>query len=393
MFTAKDILIILALLPAVLFLYWRIAHSIKSKLYLILFFSILVLALLEPRVFIYPLILSNLIFLLGRHAQTSKVALVSGIVFPLVLMIFFKELSPVINDSLTTSIVIPLGLSYYCFKYVHYMIERHRGNLADAGLLEFHAYILFFPMFLSGPIERLGNFHTELQSLGDKYPDWESAIERIVWGSIKVFLLAELLSQLFYPDSDFIQSMDWSALSWSSLLFVSFTKFLMIYLNFSGYTDIAIGTGLLFGIRLMENFNFPILRPNLAEFWRSWHISLSSWARDYVYMWVLGRYRTLPLALLATMLTIGLWHGVQAGWVLWGLHHGFGLVALNRYQRWARNQAWLQRIRNTRIWFIISLLTTWMYVSLGHSLTIVPDSLSTTLTIYTHLWGLGDLFR
>ncbi|NNM00914.1 MAG: hypothetical protein HKO62_09210, partial [Gammaproteobacteria bacterium] len=142
-------------------------------------------------------------------------------------------------------------------------------------------------------------------------------------------------------------------------------------------------------IKLMENFNSPLLRQNLAEFWRAWHISLSGWARDYIYFPVLGKYRSTSLALIATMMMIGAWHSPAPGWLLWGLHHGVGLVLLSNYHRWAEGRPAVQALRNTAAWRFFGMLATWWYVAIGYGLTFVPYDVITSLTIYGRIVTLG----
>ncbi len=151
----------------------------------------------------------------------------------------------------------------------------------------------------------------------------------------------------------------------------------------------VLGTSRLFGFRLMENFNFPLLRPNLAEFWRAWHISLSSWARDYVYFPLMARYRMTGAALIATMLMIGIWHGPKPGWALWGLHHGLGLVLLSHYHRWVGGKSSIQRIRATIAWKFIGIAGVWWYVSLGFALTFDPRSVFSSLKLYLKVVTFG----
>ena len=156
-------------------------------------------------------------------------------------------------------------------------------------------------------------------------------------------------------------------------------------MEFSGYTDIAIGTGRLFGYELMENFRFPMLRPNLAEFWRAWHISLSSWVRDYIYFPILGVSRSPALAIVIAMVAMGLWHDFKPGWMLWGLHHGIGLAVLSLAQRWAATSVRVQKIRGTVPWRMAGILAVWWFVSVGHALTMHPDRWTNSLKIYLKL--------
>jgi alginate O-acetyltransferase complex protein AlgI len=218
--------------------------------------------------------------------------------------------------------------------------------------------------------------------------DFSLGLERIVLGAIKKFLLADLLLSALMPPAG-MTGEALAAQPWHMVLFACFVKFLMTYCDFSGYTDMALGTARLFGIKLMENFNFPLLRSNLAEFWRAWHISLSGFARDYVYFYVLGRWRKPGLALMATMVSIGLWHSGSPGWFLWGVHHGLGLVVLSRFHHAAPRHQRLQRIRTTLAWRVCATLATLLYVSLGYALTFYPQHFASSVQLYLHIVSLG----
>lgn len=151
-------------------------------------------------------------------------------------------------------------------------------------------------------------------------------------------------------------------------------KFLYVYFDFAGYTDMARGTACLLGIELIANFNFPLLSSNLAEFWRNWHIRLSRFLRDYVYFPMLAKYRDTILSLLVTMIASAAWHGINPGWLLWGVHHGIGLVCLARFQRNAPSYPWLTQLRTTHLWRAIATVTTWFYVVLGFAFTWHADN-------------------
>ena len=163
-------------------------------------------------------------------------------------------------------------------------------------------------------------------------------------------------------------------------------------MDFSGYIDMAIGIGLLYGIKLMENFNRPLLQSNLADFWRRWHISLSGWARDYVYYPMMLKTRSVNLPLLLTMMTIGVWHGPQASWALWGIHHGIGLIVYNKIKRLIRKHGFKWPTKYSWAIKALGILTVWFYLSLGHSLHLASSgSIITPLKIYLKILTFGLL--
>lgn len=335
------------------------------------------------------LLLAIVVFALGRvlRARRSTALMLVSLGLPLAVLVYFKYLSRWI-PSLALGIAIPVGVSYYTFKHVSYLVECRRGRFADATMSTYLAYVFFFPMFTAGPIERFTNFAPQATKIAWSPQDVAPAIERILIGLGKKFLLVNLLLEPLLPPGDLIAG-GAPTLQGHQILAGCFIRLLVTYFDFSGYTDMVLGTGRLFSFRLIENFNFPLLRPNLAEFWRTWHISLSSWARDYVYLPLLGRYRNTDLALLATMLTIGVWHGAQPGWALWGLHHGVGLALYGRYKRWADDRPAVSRFRVTIGWRVVATVLVWGYVSLGYALTFDPTTFGSSLRLYVKALRLG----
>ncbi len=339
------------------------------------------------------LLLTLAVFHLGswlRH-HPGALRLTLAIVAPLSILISFKYVLPLAHHfGALGEIAVPLGISYYTFKHVGFLIESSRGKFADATLIDYFAYILFFPMFAAGPIERFAAFKEELAAVSFSWNQASTAAERLLIGLIFKFVIAEMLIKIaIYPvpmTAEIASGMLW----WQAFL-AAFARFLYTYFDFAGYTHMVIGAGLLFGIKLMENFQAPLLRPNLAEFWRGWHISLSSWARDYIYFPILGNYRSPTLALLATFLMIGVWHSPAPGWALWGLHHGIGLSLLAAYHRWANDKQWATDIRLTIAWRVAATLATWWYVSIGYALTFVAFDLETSLRLYAKILTFGVL--
>ncbi|MEM7196712.1 MAG: MBOAT family O-acyltransferase, partial [Pseudomonadota bacterium] len=229
-------------------------------------------------------------------------------------------------------ILVPIGVSYFAFRFMHVIADAYRGQLARYGFVEFCSYCLFFPIILAGPIERIQHFMENRESRFS----WSSSaagIERIGLGlAKKLFLVNFLLIGLV--DRSVVDAFSVSpeeSVSLVRLWLFLLLSFLIAYLDFSAYSDIAIGTSRLFGFRIAENFRFPIFRRNLSEFWQCWHISLSSWCRDYVFLPVFASTRNLYVALFASMISIGLWHDISVNWLIWGALHAAGLSILKRW--------------------------------------------------------------
>lgn len=268
------------------------------------------------------------------------------------------------------------GFSYVAFRLLHTLRDKQAGILPRMTLGEFVAYGLFFPAFTAGPIDRAEHFLPQFRALR-QLQAWDAArifeaAERIVRGMVKKFVLADTLALFALNDVTAAQAQSSLAL-W--LLLYAYA--LRLYFDFSGYTDIAIGLGLLFGIRLPENFNAPYLKNNIAAFWQSWHITLSQWVRLYVYTplsrALLRRNKPLPADLitaichLTTMLIVGAWHGVAVPFLLWGAWHGVGLVAHKMWSDRTR-RAYLQlkkMPRRHRVWTIAGTIITFHFVCLG----------------------------
>ena len=291
-----------------------------------------------------------------------------------------------------------LGFSYVAFRLIHTLRDRQTGRLPALTLREYASYVLFFPALTAGPIDRAERFAPDFRALADQrgLPASRFVVgsTRIGVGLFKKFVLADSLA-LFSLNALSAAQVDSAGATWLLLYAYAFR----LFLDFSGYTDIAIGLGILFGIRLPENFDRPYLRQNITLFWQSWHITLSNWARFYVFSplsRVLLKRKPKPstlmiilMAQLATLLTIGLWHGVTVNFVLWGLWHGLGLFV---HKAWSdRTRAWYQRLnarpRARAAWTVAGVLLTFHFVVLSWVWFAVPD-LTTALRVYGRLLGL-----
>ncbi len=275
-----------------------------------------------------------------------------------------------------------LGFSYAAFRLIHTIRDRQAGRLHGVSLQEYLVYILFFPAYTAGPIDRLERFvkdlRAPLESLG---ADWQKAAPRLLSGLARKFVLADALALIALSPALAVQTQE---VGWLWLALIAYS--LQIYLDFSGYTDLAIGLGLLAGIRLPENFNRPYLKPNLTQFWNNWHMTLTQWFRAYFFnpltRWLKRRAPRLPQALVvfglqsATMALIGLWHGIALNFVLWGLWHALGLFINNRWTEWVRPRLpdISARAGLNRLVTMLSTLLTFVYVSLGWLWFLLPDA-------------------
>lgn len=229
---------------------------------------------------------------------------------------------------------LPLGISFFTFEFYHYAWDR-RSNKTEAGTLgEYLAFILFFPTMVAGPIKRYQDFLPKLRGNPTDWDlDWERGITRILTGLVKKFAIADLLTAW----TDHLNAHDIILADRRILVLWVFAYGLKIYADFSGYSDIAIGSARLFGIRVPENFNWPYGRRNIQQFWQNWHVSLTRWLIDYVYIPLGGSRVSLPrvyMNVVVVMLISGLWHGAGINFLVWGLWHGLLLAGHRAWRQW-----------------------------------------------------------
>jgi alginate O-acetyltransferase complex protein AlgI len=229
---------------------------------------------------------------------------------------------------------LPLGISFFTFEFIHYAVERWRGRVERGLFREYLAFIMFFPTMVAGPIKRFGDFLPKIRGgSADFAIDWRAGITRILVGLVKKLAIADLLASA----TSNLSATHISMASRPTLLLWILAYGIKIYADFSGYSDIAIGSARLFGIRVPENFSWPYCRRNIGEFWTHWHISLSSWLRDYIYIPLGGsrvREPRIVFNLIVTMLVSGIWHGAGLNFLAWGAWHGLMMSTLRIWRTW-----------------------------------------------------------
>jgi alginate O-acetyltransferase complex protein AlgI len=293
-----------------------------------------------------------------------------------------------------------LGFSFVAFRLIHTLRDRQAGILPALSLREYLTYVLFFASFTAGPIDRAERFQAGYRALpemaGLDGGRWGQGLWRILQGLFKKFVLADLLAQGLSLTASHVTQANSSLALWPLL----YGYALRLFFDFAGYTDIAIGIGQLFGMRLPENFKRPYLRNNITAFWQSWHATLSSWARFYIFTplsrWLLKRSWRPPAvfivlsAQLATMIVIGLWHGITLNYFIWGVWHGLGLFV---HKQWSdRTRKWYRglnaRPNRRRAWHVAGWFLTFHYVTLGWVWFAMP-SLDLSLQAFGKLLGIG----
>ena len=279
------------------------------------------------------ILVTALTWLTGRYLERSQdrrrmvltAALVGcfGLLFVYKYLAFAGELLSKLPGLGTIEIPVliqPLGISFYLFAVTGYLIDVYRGAEAEKSFADYALMVSFFPAVLSGPIPRSKQLLPQLKERQTSWMEVKRGVTRFLVGLAKKMLLADTLSAmvaLVYADV--------AAFTGTQVLFAAVCYSLQIYCDFSSYSDMAVGAGMLFGIRLMENFDTPYFAQSIPELWRRWHISLSSWFRDYLYFPLggsrKGKLRT-NLNLLIVFAVSGLWHGAGLQYLVWGLLHG-----------------------------------------------------------------------
>jgi D-alanyl-lipoteichoic acid acyltransferase DltB (MBOAT superfamily) len=292
-----------------------------------------------------------------------------------------------------------VGFSYVAFRLIHLLRDRQSGRLPALSLRETLTYVVFPASYIAGPIDRAERFSKDFRALidlrGMDAPRWVEGSTRIAVGVFKKFVIADTLALGAALNTINAAQADSTFGVW--LLLYGYA--LRLFFDFSGYSDIAIGIALLFGIRLPENFDRPYLKSDIASFWQSWHMTLSQWARFYIFTPVSRLLLTrqpkpsptliVLCAQIATMTTIGLWHGVTVNFLIWGLWHGAGLFV---HKQWSdRTRKWYLSLKDKpgqkRAWTVFGWFVTFHFVMLGWVWFALPD-FGASLRVFGLLFGL-----
>lgn len=246
---------------------------------------------------------------------------------------FLSQANNVFGDALElprlSSLIIPIAISFFTFQAISYVVDCHRGTIERVNILDFAVYLSFFPHLVAGPIVRASEFIPQMRNpINPRAVEGTRAAVLIARGLFKKMVIADLLyTQIVQPGFGAPSQLD----SWEAIV-VIYAYAAQLYCDFSGYTDIAIGIALLLGFKFPENFNRPYTAASLRDFWQRWHMTLSRWLRDYVYIPLGGNKNSFIGAkfawinLIITMTIGGLWHGANMTFVVWGLYHGIALV-------------------------------------------------------------------
>ena len=327
-------------LPVFLAVYFLV-KEIRTKNIVLLLFSLIFYAWGEEELVLLLLLSSLVDFYAGKLIQQDKrkLGLSLSLGFNLSILFFFKYLDFVVENIRSLAgiehepleIALPIGISFFTFQTMSYTIDVYRGKIpAQNDFLDFATYVCMFPQLIAGPIVRYADIKTELQS---RTIDWNKisvGCERFIIGLAKKMLIANYFAQI----ADDVFNYDIASLSFYDAWLGIIAYTLQIYFDFSAYTDMAIGLGLILGFTFPENFNYPYVSKSIREFWRRWHMTMSFWFRDYVYI-SLGGNRVSAfrnhLNLFIVFVVTGLWHGASWNFIVWGLIHGTVIILERRF--------------------------------------------------------------
>jgi len=268
----------------------------------------------------------------SRKSRYAKLPLICSIIFSLGILLYFKYADFLIENinwlfNLKISslkVVLPIGISFYTFQILSYTIDVYNGNAkVNKNFFSFAAYVSLFPQLIAGPIVRYTTVEQELSQRKHTAADFAYGVNRFIVGLSKKVLIANTLGEL----GQIFLNLDESTVLFYWIAAISFM--FQIYYDFSGYSDMAIGLGSIFGFHFLENFNYPYISKSISEFWRRWHISLGTWFRDYLYIPMggnrVGTAKWIRNIFVVWFLT-GLWHGANWNFIIWGLYFGTLLV-------------------------------------------------------------------
>ena len=326
----SSLVFLFTFLPITLLVYYLVPRKVKNVVLLIA--SLIFYAWGEP-VYIFLMLISilfnyfcgmDIALKAGRKSQVRS--LIFTIVVNLFILGFFKYYGFIVTNLNAIlpfyipyrKLELPIGISFYTFQTLSYIIDVYRGNVdVQVNLIDFGTYVTMFPQLIAGPIVQYADVERQLRERKESLTKFGYGAWFFVMGLAKKVLLANTIGSIY----ENIAAMDGMSVvtAWLGCLAYTF----QIYFDFSGYSDMAVGLGKMFGFEFMQNFNYPYISKSVTEFWRRWHISLGSWFREYVYIPLGGNRVTVPrhlLNLLIVWFLTGLWHGAHWNFVLWGLY-------------------------------------------------------------------------
>lgn len=327
---------ILVFLPLLLFLYYIIKNR-KYRNILLLIFSLIFYAWGEPKyilLLLFSIVINYFIAIMLERINKNKKVLVIGVLVNILSIVIFKYLDfgiLTINGLFDTNIkkfnlTIPIGISFYTFQSISYIIDVYRKKVkAEHNILNLGLYISLFPQLVAGPIVKYKDIYNDIIDRKETIDKFYNGIRRFMIGFAKKSVIANNMAVV----CDTIYSQNVGNISMPILWLAAISFTLQIYYDFSGYSDMAIGLGKMFGFNISENFNYPYISTSISDFWKRWHISLTSWFREYVYI-PLGGNKCSKIKWIRNIIIVffltGLWHGASYNFIIWGLYNALFII-------------------------------------------------------------------
>jgi alginate O-acetyltransferase complex protein AlgI len=376
-------------LPVVVLVYYISSKKIRNNILLIasLFFYAWG-GLSYLKILIVSILINYLFGILIDKAKDKinlkRCFLLLGIILNLLLLFYYKyydffvsNVNTLFNSSLSIkNIVLPIGISFFTFQGMSYIIDIYRNDAkVNKNIFSVALYIALFPQLVAGPIIKYKDINNQIKFRKESIEFFSYGINRFVVGLSKKVIISDILGAM----ADNIFNLSNTSIDMPTAWIGAICYTFQIYFDFSGYSDMAIGLGYLFGFQFPENFNYPYISKSITEFWRRWHISLSTWFREYLYIPLGGnRKGNVYLNLFIVFLVTGLWHGASWSFIVWGLWHGFFMII----ERLIKNKMWYKKIPS-----FIKLVSTMLIVIVGWVL-FRASSLKAALEYLSIMFGL-----
>ncbi|MDO5388977.1 MAG: MBOAT family O-acyltransferase, partial [Clostridia bacterium] len=314
--------------------FYMLVKNIRIRNGILIAASILFYAFGEPKAVI--LMLLSIVFnyglamLMEKYAGHKKIFLISAVIINIGLLFYYKytgffleSVNYVFKLNINIPVIhLPIGISFFTFQAMSYVIDVYRGETkAQRKLSNIVLYISFFPQLIAGPIVKYHDIEKQIEKREVNFTKYSMGLRRFLFGLFKKVLIANNAGALW----SLISNMEFSYMSMATAWLGAVAFSIQIYFDFSGYSDMAIGLGKMFGFEFLENFNYPYISKSIREFWRRWHISLSTWFKEYLYIPLggnrRGNFRTY-INLIIVFFCTGMWHGASWNFVIWGMWHG-----------------------------------------------------------------------
>lgn len=344
----------------VVVVFWRITAEKRFPFLLVV--ATVALAAMDWRSVIVAAIVTCITYVTVTRDNRGSMTATLGIGAIAAILIGFKLISGPIGGDDITDIIIPLGLSYYALRAIHVILEDFKGRIGQVTPMQLASYMIFVPTLVSGPIHRYPDFERDMRR-----HRWDEALfvegaDRLIHGFFKIVILYNIV--VVFGTTAVLDAVGPERAQLA--LYVSMVSIgIGLYVQFSGYSDIAIGFARMLGIKVMENFDYPYFKSNISAFWRSWHISLTSWSREYIYGSTVALTRSPALGAIAALVFVGIWHEASLRYLLWGAYHGLGIVVWQQFQAVKVHLPAVENPVLAKLLHALSILATLHFVWLG----------------------------